>query len=148
MDLKKVVKKDICMIGMITYIAEEFDVFLKKELKKRKIPILPKHAGLFIVLYSNDYRMEFKELAEVWRKSTSTLCDVVARYEKERLLEKLPAVINKKSIIVGLTSDALKYEKDFNEIGKIFIENMTSTISQDQSENFKFVLTEMMKSFI
>ena len=148
MNLKNGVGGEACIIGMMTYISEEFNEHLEKELKKRKIPIQGKHAALFMILFMHNNKMEFKEIADMWRKSKSTLCDITSRYAEEDLLQKSQCYLDKRNVYVGVTEEALKYKDDFDEINRGFLKKASSNLSEEKLGELKFILVEMMKSFI
>ncbi|WP_320045826.1 MarR family winged helix-turn-helix transcriptional regulator [uncultured Ilyobacter sp.] len=148
MDIKNSVIGETCAIGIMTYITEEFGVYLEKELKRRKIPIQRKHAGLFMILFFKSNKIEFKELAHIWRKSKSTLCDITSKYADQKLIKKTNCCSDKRNVYIEITEEGLKYKKDFDEISGDFLEKATSTLSKDKVEELKFILDKMIKVFI
>ena len=134
-----------CVIGMMYNISEEFDEYLKVELKKREIPIQAKHAGLFMILFAHN-SMEFKDIADTWRKSKSTLCDIASRYCDQGLLERVNCDLDKRHVYIKLTEEGMKYAKDFDEIAVEFLEKATSGLSEDQKDALREILLNMKKN--
>ncbi len=130
------------IIGVIYHISNNFADYLKVELKKREIPIEGKHVGLFMVLFANN-NLEFKDIAYLWRKSKSTLCDVLCKYSEQGLIEKESCTLDRRHLYVRLTEEGIKYAKDFDEIASEFLEKITSGLSQDQKDELKTILLEM-----
>ena len=77
-----------CVLGLMYHISDGFDEFIKIERKKSGIPIPAKHFGLFMILFNYNNKLEFKEIAEKWRKSKSTLCDIITKYVELGFIEK------------------------------------------------------------
>lgn len=135
-----------CVLGMMYHVSDKFDEFLKVELKKREIPIPSKHFGLFMILANFNNRLEFKEIAEKWRKSKSTLCDIVARYAEAGLLEKEGCSLDKRHIYIKLTEGGLKYAGDLEDISMKYLEKTTEGLTEDQKQSLKEILVVMMKN--
>jgi DNA-binding MarR family transcriptional regulator len=148
MGIKISVIEEACVLGIMRHISEEYDEYLEKELKRRNIPIQKKHAGLFTILFVKNNKIEFKEMATIWRKSKSTLCDITARYADQNLIKKVHCSLDKRNVYIEPTEEGLKYKKDFDEISKNFLEKATSNISEDQVEELKIILEKMIKIFI
>ncbi|WP_321329447.1 MarR family winged helix-turn-helix transcriptional regulator [uncultured Ilyobacter sp.] len=148
MDIKDSVMGEACALGIIRHISEEFGDYLGKELRRRKMPIQVKHAGLFMILFAKGEKIEFKELARIWRKSKSTLCDITSKYADEKLIKKTNCCSDKRNVYVEITEEGLKYKKDFNEISEAFLKKATSNLSDQQVEDLKFILDKMIKAFI
>ena len=134
-----------CVVGMMYHISDKFDEYLKVELKKRNIPIQAKHAGLFMILFSHN-NIEFKDIADAWRKSKSTLCDIVSRYSEQGLIERVNCDLDKRHVYVKLSEEGMKYAKDFDEIAVAFLEKATSGLSEDQKETLKVILHNMKEN--
>lgn len=130
------------IIGIIFHIGNSYADYLKVELKKREIPIEGKHVGLFMVLFANN-NLEFKDIAYRWRKSKSTLCDILCKYSEQGLVEKSNCTLDKRHLYVRLTEEGLKYARDFNEIAYEFLEKITSGLSEEQKEELKITLMDM-----
>jgi len=128
-----------CAIGIMYQISDKFDEYLKIELKKRNIPIQGKHAGLFMILFSHN-NLEFKEIADIWRKSKSTLCDIISRYVDAGLIEKVNCSLDKRHVYVKLSPEGMKYAKDFDEIAAEFLEQATSDLTLQQKDELKVIL--------
>ncbi|WP_319371334.1 MarR family winged helix-turn-helix transcriptional regulator [uncultured Ilyobacter sp.] len=148
MDIKNSVIGETCAISIIRYISEEFGEYLEKELRRRKIPIQRKHAGLFMILFSKGEKIEFKELARIWRKSKSTLCDITSKYSDQKLIKKINCCTDKRNVYIEITEEGLRYKKDFNEISEAFLKKATSNLSDEKVEELKFILDKMIKAFI
>uniref|UniRef100_UPI00356496DD winged helix DNA-binding protein n=1 Tax=Ilyobacter sp. TaxID=3100343 RepID=UPI00356496DD len=114
-----------CILGIMYHITEEFEEFLKVERKKRKIPIPAKHFGLFMILLNYNNKLEFKEISEKWRKSKSTLCDIISKYVEIGLIEKENCCLDKRNVFVKLTAEGLEYGKIFEEISMRYLEQIT-----------------------
>ncbi|MEI6856609.1 MarR family winged helix-turn-helix transcriptional regulator [Psychrilyobacter sp.] len=130
------------IIGTIFHIGNDFADYLKVELKKRKIPIEGNHAGLFMILFINK-NLEFKDIAHLWKKSKSTLCDILCRYSEEGLIEKLNCTLDKRHLYIRLTKEGLKYARDFDEIAAEFLKKITYGLSEDQKDELKTILLHM-----
>jgi len=130
------------IIGIIYHISNNFADYLKVELKKREIPIEGKHVGLFMILFANN-NQEFKHIAHRWRKSKSTLCDILRKYSEQGLVEKVGCTLDKRHLYVRLTEEGLKYARDFDEIATEFLEKITSGLSEDQKVELKTILMGM-----
>ncbi|MCS5420963.1 MULTISPECIES: MarR family winged helix-turn-helix transcriptional regulator [Psychrilyobacter] len=130
------------IMGIIYHIGNDFADYLKVELKKRDIPIEGKHVGLFMILSINN-QLEFKDIAHLWRKSKSTLCDILRKYSEEGLVEKLNCTLDKRHLYVKLTEEGLKYAREFDEIAAEFLEKITVGLSEEQKEELKTILLEM-----
>ncbi|WP_051251655.1 MarR family winged helix-turn-helix transcriptional regulator [Psychrilyobacter atlanticus] len=130
------------IIGMIYHISNSYADYLKVELKKREIPIEGKHVGLFMVLFTNN-SLEFKEIAHRWRKSKSTLCDILHKYSEQGLVEKISCTLDKRHLYIKLTEEGLKYARDFDEIASEFLQKITSGLSKDQKRELKMILMDM-----
>jgi DNA-binding MarR family transcriptional regulator len=130
------------IIGLIYRMGNDFDDYLKIELKKRKIPIEGKHVGLFMVLFSNN-NLKFKDIAHRWRKSKSTLCDILCKYSEQGLIEKVNCTLDKRHLYIKLTEEGFKYARDFNEIANEFLEKITSGLSESQKKELKAILIDM-----
>lgn len=135
-----------CVVGIMYHISDKFDEYLKKEMKKRKIPIQPKHAGLFMILLANNNKLEFKEVAHIWRKSKSTLCDIVSRYSEEGLIERAQCSLDKRNVYVKLTPQGVAYGRDFDEIAHEFLFKTTKGLTQEQVEELKNILMVMKEN--
>ena len=135
-----------CVIGMMHQISEEFGEYIKAELKKREIPIQAKHTGLFMILFAHNNNVEFKDIADVWRKSKSTLCDIVSRYCDQGLLERVSCDLDKRHVYIKLTEEGMKYAKEFDEIAVEFLERATSGLSEDQKVALREILLNMKKN--
>ena len=131
-----------CVIGMMYRISDKFDEYLKVELKKREIPIQAKHASLFMILYAHN-NIEFKDIADTWRKSKSTLCDIINRYYEQGLLEKVNCDLDKRHVYIKLSEEGMKYAKDFDEIAVEFLEKATSGLSEEQKDSLREILLHM-----
>ncbi len=145
MDMKNSVIGETCTLGIIRHIGQEFGDYLGKELRRRKIPIQVKHAGLFMILFSKGEKIEFKELARIWRKSKSTLCDITSKYADEKLIKKMNCCSDKRNVYIEITEEGLKYEKDFNEISEAFLKRATSNLSDEEVTELKYILNKMKK---
>jgi DNA-binding MarR family transcriptional regulator len=145
MDMKNSVIGETCTLGIIRHIGQEFVYYLGKELRRRKIPIQVKHAGLFMILFSKGEKIEFKELARIWRKSKSTLCDITSKYADEKLIKKMNCCSDKRNVYIEITEEGLKYEKDFNEISEAFLKRVTSNLSDEEVTELKYILNKMKK---
>ncbi len=145
MDMKNSVIGETCTLGIIRHIGQEFGDYLGKELRRRKIPIQVKHAGLFMILFSKGEKIEFKELARIWRKSKSTLCDITSKYADEKLIKKMNCCSDKRNVYIEITEEGLKYEKDFNEISEAFLKKVTSNLSDEEVTELKYILNKMKK---
>jgi DNA-binding MarR family transcriptional regulator len=145
MDMKNSVIGETCTLGIIRHIGQEFVDYLGKELRRRKIPIHIKHAGLFMILFSKGEKIEFKELARIWRKSKSTLCDITSKYADEKLIKKMNCCSDKRNVYIEITEEGLKYEKDFNEISEAFLKRVTSNLSDEEVTELKYILNKMKK---
>lgn len=133
-----------CTIGLMYHISGEFDVFLSKEIKKRGIPINGKHSNLFMILhYAGE--IEFKEIAKIWNKSKSTLCDIIGKYAKEGLVEKIGSCEDKRDVRVRLTEKGSAYAIDLNEIGVEFFEKATESLENEEKEVLHNILRKMKK---
>lgn len=130
------------IIGIIYRMGNDFDDYLKVELKKREIPIEGKHAGLFMVLFASN-NLKFKDIAYRWRKSKSTLCDILCKYSEQGLLEKVSCTLDKRHLYIRLTEEGLKYARDFDEIASEFLKKITSGLSEVQKKELKMLLVDM-----
>jgi len=130
------------VIGLIYRMANDFDDYLKIELKKREIPIEGKHVGLFMVLFAHN-NLQFKDIACLWKKSKSTLCDILCKYSEEGLVEKINCTLDKRHLYIKLTEKGLKYARDFDEIAGEFLEKITSGLSEEQKKELKAILIDM-----
>lgn len=148
METKDIVMDDSCILAIIRHISEEYGEYLEKELKRRNIPIQRKHAGLFMLLFVKNDKIEFKKMASLWRKSKSTLCDITSRYAEQNLIKKVHCCSDKRTVYIEPTEEGLKYKKDFDEISKSFLDKATSNLSKEQVENLKISLLEIIKVFI
>ena len=135
-----------CILGMIYHISDKFDEFLKIELNKREIPIPSKHFGLFMILANYNNRLEFKEIAEKWRKSKSTLCDIITKYVELGLLEKEGCCLDKRHVYVKLTKEGLKYTEDAEEISMLYLEKATKSLTKEQRDSLKEILFAMKEN--
>lgn len=135
-----------CVLGMVYHISDRFDEFLKIELRKREIPIPSKHFGLFMILANYNNKLEFKEVAEKWRKSKSTLCDIIARYAEIGLLEKEGCCLDKRHLYVKLTAEGLRYTEEMEEISMTYLEKATKNLTEEQKESLKEMLFGMTEN--
>ena len=135
-----------CILGTMYHITHEFDEFLNVERKKRKIPIPAKHFGLFMILSNYNNKLEFKEIAEKWRKSKSTLCDIITKYVETGLVEKENCSLDKRNVYVKLTAEGLEYSKIFEEISIKYLEKATEGLTETQKEYLKEILLVMKKN--
>ena len=134
-----------CTLGIMYHINDRFDEFLKVERKKRKIPIPAKHFGLFMILANYNNKLEFKEIAETWRKSKSTLCDILIKYVEAGLIEKEHCSLDKRNVYVRLTPKGLEYSKVFEEISMEYLLKATEGLTEIQKESLKDILLAMKK---
>jgi DNA-binding MarR family transcriptional regulator len=95
-----------------------------------------------MVLFANN-NLEFKDIAYRWRKSKSTLCDILCKYSEQGLVEKSNCTLDKRHLYVRLTEEGLEYARDFNEIATEFLEKITSGLSEEQKEELKITLMGM-----
>lgn len=130
------------IIGIIYHMGNNFDDYLKMELKKREIPIEGKHVGLFMILFANN-NLEFKDIAYRWRKSKSTLCDILCKYSEQGLVEKINCTLDKRHLYIKLTEEGLKYARDFDEIAVEFLKKITFGLSEVQKKELKVLLLDM-----
>lgn len=135
-----------CVVGIMYHISDKFDEYMKRELKKRGIPIQSKHAALFMILLANNNKLEFKEVAHMWRKSKSTLCDIVSRYSDEGLIQRAQCSLDKRNVYVKLTPEGIRYGQDFDEIAHEFLLKTTEGLSREQVEELKNILMVMKKN--
>ena len=135
-----------CVLGMMYHISDKFEEYLKVELKKREIPIPSKHFGLFMILVNYNNKLEFKEIAEIWRKSKSTLCDIIAKYVESGLLEKEVCSLDKRNVYIKLTGEGLKYAEDIEEISMNYLEKATKSLTEEQRESLKEILFSMKEN--
>ncbi len=133
-------------VGQMQLIGEKFTEYLKKELKKREIPINGNHIGFFIILADFNNKLEFKEIAEIARKSKSSLCDIVDRYEDQGLAQREHSSANKKTVYVKLTSEGLKYSREIKEITDQYFDKITRNLNEKQIKEIEGILDIMHRS--
>lgn len=133
-----------CVLGIMYHISAQFDEFVKKELKKRDIPIQGKHSGLFMILFNFNNRLEFKEIADKWIKSKSTLCDIVSKYEELGLVEREQCSLDKRNVYIKLTPKGMEYAKELDDMAITYLEKVSVGLSQEQKDNMMNVLQTMV----
>lgn len=135
-----------CVLGKMCHVSDEFDNYVKTELKKRGLPIQGKHAGLFIILYNNNNKLEFKEIAEKWKKSKSTLCDIVSRYEEMGYIERVGCCLDKRNVYVKFTKEGIEVGEILEEMAVEFLVKTTRGLSEEQKKIMEEVLQMMVKN--
>ncbi|UUV19965.1 MarR family transcriptional regulator (plasmid) [Fusobacteria bacterium ZRK30] len=137
-----------CVLSIMKFITYQFDETVKAELNKRNIPIEGKHAELFMILFAYDNKMEFKKLTKAWRKSKSSLSDVVNKYEKSGLLRRVSSDSDKRIITVEATNEALKYIPDFDNISKNYLNKAVKGTSLEEIKILKKIILDMKYNLI
>ena len=134
------------IIHLIKYINNDFNVYLRRELKIHEIPIKVKHADLFVILYKEDNKIEFKTLVKVWKKSKSTLSETVKKYVEAGILKKEHTSLDKRMVYISLTKLGESYSETFSNIYNNYSSYIANNIKEDKETVFNDILKEIVEA--
>jgi len=133
------------VVGILYHLRDSFDKQLKEKIKKEDIPIKWNHVGLFMILSSLGEELEYREVANVWNKSKSTLSDIVNRYENLGFIEKNYYDENKKLLYIKLTKEGKMYGDYFEKLSVEFLDEGYKGLTEEEIDVFIKVLLNIRK---
>lgn len=133
------------IIHLIKHINNDFNVYLRAELKAHKIPIKTKHADLFVILYEEGNKIEFKNLVKAWKKSKSTLSETVKKYVEAGILKKEQTSLDKRIVYISLTQLGESYSEAFGNIYNNYSSYIVNNIKEDKQAIFNSILNEIVE---
>jgi len=135
------------VVELLKCVNKRFNDNLKAEFKNKEIPIKLKHIDLFIILYKQGEKTEFKNLVKIWGISKSTVSETITRYVKLGLLKKDNTTLDKRLVYISLTEKGSDYTEKINNITAEYSIKINGLLGEDKN-NLKNILKTIIKSDI
>jgi DNA-binding MarR family transcriptional regulator len=138
--------KSECIVGKINKISEATTKLIIKKIKDEHLPILQNHATLFNILPEDGSKLLFSEIANTWQISKSSLSDIINKYESQGLLSKCVCNEDKRSVYIGLTSEAVYIKKKLEIMQKEILDLLLKDFDEEQRRTFEDNIDKALKN--
>ncbi|WP_160674050.1 MarR family transcriptional regulator [Clostridium sp. C8-1-8] len=138
--------KSECIVGRINRISEATTKLIIKKIKDEHLPILQNHATLFNILPEDGSKLLFSEIANTWQISKSSLSDIINKYESQGLLSKCVCNEDKRSVYIGLTSEAVYIKKKLEIMQKEILDLLLKDFDEEQRKTFEDNIDKALKN--
>ncbi|MGB4658372.1 MAG: MarR family transcriptional regulator [Mobilitalea sp.] len=137
-----------CIVRKLNAINKTADKFLIKEIKEEQLSILYSHTMLFEILPEDGSKLPFNEIACIWKKSKSSLSDIINKYESQGLIIKCVCDEDKRSIHVSLTLEGIHIKQKLQVIDKKFLNLLLKDFDEEQRDVFEATIDKALNNII
>lgn len=125
-----------CVAVKLNKITGLIDKFYVKKIKELNLPILMNHIPLFYILSASTKPLAFTEIFNQWEISKSSLSEVINKYHKMGLVEKISSAEDKRSFSIALTEEGKKVTDTLSDLEDEILTKFYSSFDGEKSKEF------------
>ncbi len=115
---------------------------------KIKYDLLHSHISVLASLYFNKSALSPTELYDATLFSSGGMTKVLKKLEDRKLIEKVPSLNDKRSMLINLTDDGKELIQECMSCVAESTEKIFSVLSKEEREDFKKILAKIIYSMI
>lgn len=136
-------KNKYCVLEHIYAISQYSKARYEQELRKKNIPISSKHIRLFLILGDEQRGLKFNEISTALGLSKSTLSDIIAKYEENKLILRKECTEDRRNVYVVLTEKGRMCVHDILEIESEILKHLMVNLSQEEFQQLFSLLAKV-----
>lgn len=126
----------LSIMAYLSIAREKIKNMINEILRSKNVDgVFASHGLVLFVLYSNDGKVQLKNLAKIIGKRKSTVTDLIKKLVESGLVEKIESEVDKRVSYAVLTEEAYKFKAIFDEISQALKERCFKGMSDEDIEN-------------